>query len=231
MSEWWTYRLEDFLLFSPRIYWRLVEAQNAALWPLQLATTAAGLALILLILRRPGVARLWTGLVLGLLWAFVAQSFLLQRYEPINWAMAYAVPAFFAQALLLGAAVLPGGPAFGRRDAIGATGLALALAGLALYPVLPLVASRPLASAEVFGLAPDPTAVVTLGLLLAARGRWLAVLLPIPLLWCLFSGLTLRAMDEGQAWLLFAAAALVLLLAVLRLIPRGSRGDAPRAGA
>jgi hypothetical protein len=28
MSEWWTYRPEDFLLFSPRVYWRMFELQN-----------------------------------------------------------------------------------------------------------------------------------------------------------------------------------------------------------
>ena len=33
----WSYRLSDFLLFSPRVYWRMFELHNAALWP-----TAAG---------------------------------------------------------------------------------------------------------------------------------------------------------------------------------------------
>ena len=27
MSEWWTYRPEDFLLFSPRVYWRMFDCQ------------------------------------------------------------------------------------------------------------------------------------------------------------------------------------------------------------
>ena len=30
MSEWWTYRLTDFLLFSPRTYDRLFELYNAS---------------------------------------------------------------------------------------------------------------------------------------------------------------------------------------------------------
>jgi hypothetical protein len=219
MSEWWTYRLDDFLLFSPRVYWRLFEAQNMALWPLHLATTLAGLALVLLILRRPGRATLWTGLVLACLWAFVAWSFLLQRYAGINWAAAYAAPAFFGQALLLlAAAILPGSPAMGRRDATAATGLAIALAGLLLYPALPLALGRSPAGAEVFGIAPDPTVLVTLGLLLMARGRWLALLLPIPLLWCLFSGLTLLAMGEAQAWPLLASSVVAGVLGALRLV-------------
>ena len=219
MSEWWTYRLDDFLLFSPRVYWRLFEAQNAALWPLQLATTAAGLALVLLILRRPGRAMPWTGLLLAPLWAFVAWSFLLQRYAGINWAVPYLAPAFFVQALLLlAAALLSGGPAMGRPDAIAGAGLGLSLAGLLLYPLLSLAFGRPLAAAEVFGIVPDPTVVVTVGLLLTMNGRWLAVLLPIPLLWCLFSGLTLLTMGEMQAWLIMASAALGAVLGMLRLV-------------
>jgi hypothetical protein len=30
MSEWWTYTLSDFLLFSPRVYYRLFELHNRA---------------------------------------------------------------------------------------------------------------------------------------------------------------------------------------------------------
>ena len=44
MSEWWTYRLSDFLMFSPRTYHRLFELTNAEVWPLQIVTIAAGLA-------------------------------------------------------------------------------------------------------------------------------------------------------------------------------------------
>ncbi|WP_018390114.1 DUF6064 family protein [Ancylobacter sp. FA202] len=224
MGPWSTYRLDDFLLFSPRVYWRLFEAENAALWPLHLATTLAGLALVGLSLRRPGRAMVWTGLLLAPLWAFVAWSFLLQRYGGINWAMDYAAPAFFVQALLLlAAALMPGGPALGRLDAIGRAGLGLALAGLLLYPALALASGRPWAGAEVFGIAPDPTVLVTLGFLLMARGRWLVLLLPIPLLWCLFSGLTLLAMGEAQAWLLLASTGLAALLATLRLMRLGAR--------
>ena len=49
MSEWWTYRPVNFLLFSPRVYWRMFELHNAALWPLQVLALAAGLIIILLV--------------------------------------------------------------------------------------------------------------------------------------------------------------------------------------
>ena len=45
MSEWWTYTLSDFLLFSPRTYYRLFEIYNAAIWPAQIVALGLGLAM------------------------------------------------------------------------------------------------------------------------------------------------------------------------------------------
>ena len=41
MSEWWTYSLSSFLLFSARTYYRLFELYNAEVWPLQIVTLGA----------------------------------------------------------------------------------------------------------------------------------------------------------------------------------------------
>ena len=120
MSEWWTYRPEDFLLFSPRVYWRMFELHNAALWPLQVLALAAGLVIILLVAWRPrGYAR-WLALLLAILWIFVGWSFLWNRYADINWAAAYVAPAFALEGVLL----LVCGPllnslAFDRRGLAG----------------------------------------------------------------------------------------------------------------
>ena len=97
MSEWWTYRAEDFLLFSPRVYWRMFELHNAALWPLHVLTLAAGLIIILLIAWRPGTWARWLALILAIPWIFVGWSFLWNRYATINWAAAYVAPAFVVE--------------------------------------------------------------------------------------------------------------------------------------
>ena len=47
MAEWWTYRPEDFLLFSPRVYWRLFELHNAAVWPVQVPALLLGAAILI----------------------------------------------------------------------------------------------------------------------------------------------------------------------------------------
>lgn len=191
MSEWLAYRLEDFLLFSPRVYWRMFELHNTAFWPLHPATFVAGLAITLFMLRRPQNHGLWVALILAVLWAFVGWSFLWSRYAAINWAVAYVAPAFGLQGLLLTIATV-GGLTFDRNDITARLGLLLAVIGLFAYPLLPLLFVRPWTGAEAFGVAPDPTAITTLGVLLAARGRLVPLLFPIPLLWLLMSGLTLR---------------------------------------
>ena len=223
MSEWWTYRPEDLLLFSPRVYWRLFESQNAALWPLHLVTLAAGLAIILLIARGPKIWTRWITLILAILWIFVGWSFLWNRYSTINWAAAYVAPAFFVEGALLLIACLGDALAFDRRrpsDWIGYFILGFALAG---QPLLAPLQGRGWASSEVFGIAPDPTVMATLGVLLLAQGRLVPWLLPIPLLGCLLSGMTLQTMGEPQAWAPYAILALAAAAWIWTIIrQRGS---------
>ena len=224
MSEWWTYRPENFLLFSPRVYWRMFELHNTALWPLQVLTLAAGLIIILLTVWRPrGYAR-WLTLLLAILWIFVGWSFLWNRYADINWAAAYVAPAFALEGvLLLVCGALLNSLAFDRRGLAGCIGyfmLAFALAG---QPLLAPLQGRGWASSEVFGIAPDPTAMATLGLLLLARGRPLPLLLPVPVLWCLLSGMTLQTMGEPQAWVLHAALALAAIACIWTVLRPSAR--------
>ncbi|MGE4250055.1 MAG: DUF6064 family protein [Parvibaculaceae bacterium] len=215
MSDWWTYRLEDFLLFSPRVYWRMFELHNARFWPLHLATLGAGIAAVFAMPRRTHGASILTALVLAALWIFVGWSFLWDRYMAINWAIAYAVPAFALEALLLAVAAGRGGLVFDRTDIAARAGLLLAAFGLVVYPLLAPIFGRPWARAEVFGIAPDPTAMVTLGLVLSARSRLLPLLLPVPIAWLLLGGLTLHAMGDPQGWIpLLTAGAVVVVLMV-----------------
>jgi len=94
VSEWWTYTLHDFLLFSPRTYYRLFELYNREIWPAQVLTSGAGVA-ILLALRRDGArAGRVIAAVLAGCWLWVAWAFHFQRYATINWAATYFAAAF-----------------------------------------------------------------------------------------------------------------------------------------
>jgi hypothetical protein len=72
MSEWWTYTLSDFLLFSPRTWYRLIELYNAAVWPAQIVTAGLGLAILALLSRFPTVRGRWISAILAGCWLFVA---------------------------------------------------------------------------------------------------------------------------------------------------------------
>jgi hypothetical protein len=101
MPEWWTYSFRDFLLFSPRVYWRMIERHNEAVWPLHIPALLLGVTIAVLVVR----PRPWSGLVvstiLALVWIWVAWSFLWNRYSTINWAAVYVFPWFLVEALLL----------------------------------------------------------------------------------------------------------------------------------
>jgi len=196
MQDWWSYGLSDFLLFSPRTYYRMIERHNEAVWPAQLLTMALGIG-ILGALRQPSTTqgRIIAG-ILALLWMWVAWAFLLYRYATINWAIKYVVPFFVLEALLLvWWGVIGGKLSFAvRPTAIGRLGTALFVLSLLLYPALAVIVGRPWNQAEVFGIAPDPTVTATVGLLLlTSRLRW--GLLPVPLLWCGITAATLWAMS------------------------------------
>ena len=200
MSEWWTYRLTSFLLFSPRTYHRLFELYNLAIWPAQLAGAAIGLAIVaLLIGHRAHRDRLVAGL-LALCWLWVAWAFLYQRYAQINWAATWFAAAFAFEALLLAALGVFAGrikfsPPHGPGVRIAATLIAIVVVG---YPLLAPLAGRPWTTAETFGATPDPTAIATVATLALVRGRVRWLLLIIPLLWCAIAGATLWAMATAS---------------------------------
>ena len=99
------------------------------------------------------------------------------------------------------------------RSGIGRAAVGLLLFAMAGYPLLSTASGRSWRQLEMFGVAPDPTAIATMGLvLLTTRLRWL--LLPIPLLWCAVSGATLWTMHAPNAWVPPLAALSTLLLAV-----------------
>ncbi len=214
MQEWCSYRLGDFLLFSPRTYWRLFELANEALWPLQILVLLIG-AVILATLFRP---RAWADraipAVLAAAWLSVSFGFLWTRYGAINWAVTCFVPVFVGEALVvLWLGTVRGPLAFAaRRCVAGVIGMALYVYALALHPLIALVKGRPLQAAELVGIAPDPTAIATLGLLsLAPRRAGTVLLAAPPIIWCLASALTLGTMGASEGWIPLSAAALALL--------------------
>lgn len=212
-------------MFSPRIYWRLFESINREAWPAQPLLLGAGLGWLWLARRNTAGLRTWrsAAVALSLCCFFVAWAFLWQRFAPIQWvASGYAV-AFAVQGvgwLILATRLATHATPHTSRQAWRRwVGLGLALWALLMHPMLALADGRPWQQAEFFGLAPDPTAIGSLAVLLLLNAdnprtqTLLRLLWLLPLTWCAVSAATLATMGSWQAAVPLTAAALAVAAA------------------
>jgi Family of unknown function (DUF6064) len=202
MAESWatltSYRLHDLLMFSVDTYYRLFELVNRRWWPAPLVGGLLAAALLATAYRRRA-ARLCGGL-LALALVAVALLYFHEGFAAIHWLGPWWLGAFLLQAaicLITVARVQQGFEADGARRVMGL----LLMTAATAWPLWAL-AVRPTAwQAEVVGLAPDPTVLLALGWLLCIQlpRPVAAALLVLPLVWCLFSGATLWAMQQPHA--------------------------------
>lgn len=215
MSVWWTYRPSDFLMFEPLTYWRLFELHNTAWWPAPVLLVLAGSVVLALLWRQraaPAALLRSVAAALALGWAFSGWAFVAHLYAPINWAAETLAPACAVPALALAVLALAQRPLRASAPARYRVGLLLLVWAVAGHPLLAPVFGRPLLQAEVWLLAPDPTAVATLGWLLAAQPgarhlRWLRMgAWAAAVGWCTVSAATLWTMGSAQGWVIAAMA-------------------------
>ena len=218
MPDWWTYRLSDLLLFSPRTYYRMFELYHEQIWPIHLVVLGS-LVAITVLLRRD---QEWSGRaiagVLAVWWVWVAVAFHLQRYATINWAATYFAALFAIQGLLLvWYGVVRGRIRFSlSRQPTAYTAFGLILVALVFEPIAGRIAGRAWSQVEFFGLTPDPTAIATLGFLALSTPRASRALVVIPVAWCVIGGATLWALGSAEAWVVLLAGLFGLVLTVRR---------------
>jgi hypothetical protein len=154
---------------------------------------------------------------MALAWLWVAWAFFWQRFAPINTAAEAFAWMFLVQAFGFGLLALSPGLRW-ASGLNGRTRIGLALGAWALigHPALVWVFGRPEIQAEWLGLAPDPTAIGALALLLLldasrplSRVLWHALWI-FPLAWCAITSLTLWTLGEAQAWVVLALASVAL---------------------
>jgi len=213
MSEWWTYDISNFLLFSPRTYDRMLESYNAAVQPWQVAAVMSGLTILALAARRGNRRESWIrAALLAMAWIVVAWAFHLERYASINWSARWFAVASGVEAVMILVT-----EAMSKRDAratsllVRVGGLALAGFAIALLPIVQKLLGRPWMQVEVFGLFPDATALGTLGLVIAGnRLDW--HLFVIPFASCLVGAATLAALQRPDAVVVLGGAVATLML-------------------
>lgn len=173
------FTIEEFL--------QVFHDYNLAIWPAQVFAYALGLvALVAAFTRRDDAPRLAFA-ALAVLWTFVGIVYHLIFFARINPLAPVFAGFFVVQAILLVASAIRPGD-LGLR--IGSNfrsvaGLSCILYAVMIYPILGIRAGHGGMAGPMFGVAPCPTTIFTLGILMIARGRWVVWLAVVPVLWSL----------------------------------------------
>jgi hypothetical protein len=201
------------LPFTTDQFFAVFEAYNRAIWPAQVTAYVLGVLAVALAARGGARNGRRVAGVLALFWLWTGVAYHWAHFSQIN-RTAYLFGAVFVlQGVLLAAAAVRGTLAFRfRPDARGWMGAALMAYALAVYPLIGHLLSHGWPRSPVFGVAPCPTTIFTVGLLLWT-GRAPRNLVIVPVLWSLVgaSAAVLLAVREDLGLLAAAAAGVWML--------------------
>jgi hypothetical protein len=207
MRDWLTYSLSDFLLFSPRTYYRMFELYHREIWPAHVLVVVLVSLMVFALVRPQRHRDRIVAVALALAWLWGGIAFHIQRYASINWAATYFGALFIVQAALLAWVGVTHAPSSiegtsPSRNRVGAMAL---LAAAVLTTIVGSFTDRSWSQVEVFGLTPDATAVATIVLLAFVPIYRRRLLLVVPLIWCVIGAATLWALGSNEAWLSIVA--------------------------
>jgi Family of unknown function (DUF6064) len=206
---------------------------NAAIWPAQIVAYFLGVLVVTALwLKRPLASRLILS-VLALMWTWNGIGYQFLFFTTINPAAKLFAGFFVLQALLFAGCAVAAHSVWFRieRDFRSVAGIAFIIYALLIYPILGIWAGHGLMAGPMFGVAPCPTTIFTIGLLLLARGRWVVWLSIIPILWSVVGlAAALQLGIPEDLALPVAGFVLVIVLAVAALRARFGRGAAAALG-
>ena len=182
-----TRQMEDMELpFTPDQFFGVFADYNRSFWPVAVSLWIAGAAAVVTVWRDPTHQSRALTYVLSVMWMWAAVAYhamLFTRINPAAWAFA----ALFAlqSGLLFWAGRRRPITYFSKTGPLRHVGLGVVCYGLA-YPILS-IAFHEYPASPTFGV-PCPTALMTIGALLTARGVAARALSVLPALWGLVGG-------------------------------------------
>lgn len=179
------------LSYSGEVYLSVLQAYNAAIWPTQIPALLLGLVALGLLFVAPAAGDRLLSALLAAAWFWVGAVYFRGHLASIDFTAPTLGWIFLLQSLLLAwRGLLAGKLTFGfHRDPASWMGLGLAVFALVVQPLIGWALGDGWMSATIVGLAPGPTALFTLGLLVLASGRERLYLAVIPVVWLLAWGL------------------------------------------
>jgi hypothetical protein len=210
------------LPFTSEAFFAVFEQYNLAIWPAQVLAYILGLAVAVLMLKPVRHGDRAIAAILAVAWIGMGAGYHMTYFAAIN-----------PVALVFGAAFVVQGALFAwtgvvhdrlrfrfTPDLAGWTGLGLMAFAMAVYPLLGLAVGHAWPAAPMFGVAPCPTTIFTIGALVLGRAG--LSLMAIPLVWAVIGTTGAFLLQVPQDVSLAIAAALGLALTMLRRRPVAS---------
>lgn len=208
--------LSRLVPFTRDVFLGALERYNEAIWPTQIAAYLLVLLALWSALRPfAGSGRLIAAVVAAA-WIWTGVAYYMLHQAQINWA-GWALGFVF---VLQGLAFIVTGVIRGRLDfrftgdSTGWAGLVLIGVAAILYPLIGVGSDQGWPRMPLVGVAPGPTLVWTLGMLLLAVPRVPWHLLLIPLLWSITGAAGALLLDLPQDFVLPLAAVLTIAVAI-----------------
>ena len=204
------------LPFTIGQFFAVFAAYNAAIWPAQIAAYGLGLAVVGMLLWDSIIGKRLVLFILAGIWAWNGIVYHFGFFTPINPMARDFSALFLLQAILFVASAISANDLrfkF-RWDLRSTIGLSLILYALLIYEVIGYASGHGLMKGPLFGVAPCPTTIFTIGVLLLANGRWVIWLTIIPIIWSLIgsSAAGLLGVPEDFGLAVSAGALLIVLV-------------------
>ncbi len=186
--------------FSVQQFLEVFRRYNEAIWPMQILFYLLGVALVILAVRGSARGGKVVGFSLSFFWIWMGVLYQFVFFRPINPAAALFALLFVLQAVLLALSTVRNQLQFGAPSGVRLfAGYALVGYAMVVYPALGLLFGHVYPQAPLFGAAPCPTVIFTLGLLLWTRRPVPRYLLVIPGIWALigfFAAVNLHVYED-----------------------------------
>lgn len=195
------------LPFSVDAFFGVFEQYNLTIWPAQTVAYVLGFLSLIAIFRPVRGSDGVISSCLGVAWLAMGAVYHAGFFAVIN-PLAWIFGALF---ILQGLLFLWTGVVRQRlayrftNDLSGWTGIGMMVFAMAGYPLLGLLADHVWPRVPVFGVAPCPTTIFTLGMLLLVAGRTPVHLVAIPILWSAIGGSAAWMLDVPEDLALFVA--------------------------
>lgn len=203
------------LPFTVDQFLEVFREYNTAVWPAQILAYVLGLLAVFMTMRPTRHSAKVIGVILSAMWFWMGLVYHFVFFSEINTA-AYVFGAFFIVQGVLFLTAASGWLQLDftfRPDASGIVGAILIVYAFVVYPIIGAALGHGYPEAPMFGVAPCPTTIFTIGMLLWTRRGVSGWLFVIPVLWSIIG--SVAAIDLGireDIGLLVAAATAVPLL-------------------